>query len=310
MTIVFCDTNKELCKKIKALNGDIKVFNKDVFKLKKQKEYEDYKIVTASNPSFSAGGGLDKSLKYAYPEQWGEAKEFNYTRDLFFVISVGDKFKTDEIIIKRCLAGVRAYQYKNLILTGIGTGIGGLNIDAFIDLFKKVIINADLRGADLSYTNLSDANLSDANLRCADLRCAKLSYTNLSDADLSDAKGLKYSTDYLKQFKHTKEGIIVYKAFGKTYHEPPNNWKIEENSVIEENVNWNLTDKCGCGINFATLEWIKREFSNEDVGVWECLIEYDDLPFVIIPFGTDGKARCQRLRLIRKLSKKELLKDE
>jgi len=52
-------------------------------------------------------------------------------------------------------------------------------------------------------------------------------------------------------------------------------------------------------VNFATLEWIKqREYASCDVTVWRCRIEWMDLAGVVVPYNTDGKARCSRLRLL------------
>ena len=59
--------------------------------------------------------------------------------------------------------------------------------DEQIELIKRSLAGANLRGADLSGTNLSWNDLSGANLRGADLRGADLSGASLSGADLSGA---------------------------------------------------------------------------------------------------------------------------
>ena len=193
MSLIFCDKNKELCEKVKELEiPDLVVENMDILKCKEK--YPDFKICTASNPDFSAGGGLDKILKDKYPEEWKQAKEFNITENLFFVVSV-DNTITDSNVITRALAGVLGYKHKDLIITGIGTAIGNLDISIFLDLVKKIIRSADLsfanlrsadlRSADLSFANLRSADLSSADLSSADLRSADLSSANLRDADLT-----------------------------------------------------------------------------------------------------------------------------
>ena len=182
---------------------------------------------------------------------------------------------------------------------------------------------ANLRGADLSDANLSGANLrnanlggadlSDANLGNADLRGADLSDANLgnadlrgadlSDANLSGAENLLSSVDYLRNnFECTAEGIIAYKVFNAMYS-PPTKWKIQPKSVITENVNANRTNDCGCGINVATLEWVRREYSEEDV--WKVLIRWEWMCGVVVPYNTDGKIRCERVELVEMINKKE-----
>jgi len=146
--------------------------------------------------------------------------------------------------------------------------------------------------ADLSGADLSDANLIDANLIRADLSGA-----NLRGADLSGAKGLKTAKDYLSQFERTKNGIYVYKTFG-AYNTPPDYWTIKHKSFIEEVVNPDRCTECGSGVNFATLDWIKNDESASKLPVWKCLIHWEDMADVVVPFGTDGKARCARLQLI------------
>ena len=131
----------------------------------------------------------------------------------------------------------------------------------------------------------------------ADLSRANLIRANLSGADLSGAKGLKIAKDYLSQFERTKNGIYVYKTFG-AYQAPPDYWRIEPKSFIEEVVNPDRCTECGSGVNFATLDWIKSNSETRDLPIWKCLIHWEDMADVVVPFCTDGKARCGRLQLI------------
>ncbi len=89
--------------------------------------------------------------------------------------------------------------------------------------------------------------------------------------------------------------MIVYKCFGGSYPANPG-WKIESGAVLTENCNPLPTDECGCGINFATKAWVQREHPYKPI--WRCLIRWAWLPGVVIPFNTDGKARCSKLQLI------------
>jgi hypothetical protein len=188
------------------------------------------------------------------------------------------------------------------------------------DLSYANLSNADLRGthlngaslryADLSYANLSNADLNDANLRGTDLSCthlygADLKGTDMNGTDLSCANGIKNQKEFLSQFEKTENGIIVYKAIGETSNIPSPKWNIRENKYIEENVNPCRTTLCGCGVSFATINWIKREYENKKYDIWECLIEWDDMSDIVVPYNTDGKARCSRLRLLEKLEGKD-----
>ena len=155
---------------------------------------------------------------------------------------------------------------------------------------------ADLRRADLSGADLRRANLSGADLRRADLSDADLSDADLSDADLSGAKNLLSAINYLDaHYTKTADGYIAYKTFNSTYSPNPE-WKIEVGSVINENVNPCRTDTCGCGINVATLEWVKSNYKGD---IWECLIRWEWLAGVIVPYNTNGKIRCERVELVK-----------
>ena len=174
---------------------------------------------------------------------------------------------------------------------------------------------ADLRRADLRWANLRCADLSGANLSGADLRCADLSraalsgadlrWANLSEADLrradlrwadlSGAQGLLSACNYLDaHFERVKDGYIAYKTFGAQYR-APERWKIEVGSVIDEVVNFDRTCECGCGINVAPIECVKRNYSG---AVWKVLIRWEWLAGVVVPYHTDGKIRCERVELL------------
>ena len=149
-------------------------------------------------------------------------------------------------------------------------------------------------GADLSRANLSRANLS-----WADLSWADLSGANLSGADLSWAKNLITAREFMANFKKDKDGYLVYKCIGNTNYNTPEHWKITAGSYLEEVVNQLPTLECACGVNFGTLEWCRENYPEADL--WLCRIHWADLPDVTVPYGTDGKARCGRLQLIKKI---------
>jgi len=167
------------------------------------------------------------------------------------------------------------------------------------NLYKANLSGANLYKADLSYTNLTDANLSRANLTDANL-----SRANLTDANLSGCKGLLNPKDWMNNnFKKTEKGYIVYKAIGETYYKTPKYWEIKEDSYIEEICNQNRTNPDGCGINFATKDRVQNEFKNKKYDLWECLLEWEDLINVCVPYNTDGVIRCRRLKLLKIINK-------
>jgi uncharacterized protein YjbI with pentapeptide repeats len=154
---------------------------------------------------------------------------------------------------------------------------------------------ANLRGADLSGADLLGADLLGTDLRRADLQGADLSGADLREANLSEVKGLLNPIDFIiKNFESTPEGVIVYKTFGNYYFPNPA-WKIEPGAVIEEVVNFDCTTDCACGVNVATLEWSK---TNGGGDIWKCLIRWEWLPGVCVPYDTDGKIRASRVQLI------------
>ena len=137
--LIICDKNKLLIDKLKEQNLKSNIFeiillNDDVLNAKLK--YINAKICTASNPLFNAGGGLDKLLKNTYPNEWKQAKEFNVTDNLFFIISVDNNINSNREIIRKCFDGLYLNKNNDFILTGIGTAIGGLDIEVFIEELK------------------------------------------------------------------------------------------------------------------------------------------------------------------------------
>ena len=139
---------------------------------------------------------------------------------------------------------------------------------------------------------------SRANLRGADLRGADLSGANLRGANLSGAKGLLPTVNFLdSHFERTVDGYIAYKTFNSEY-KAPDTWKIEAGAVIEEVVNFDRCSDCGCGVNVAPLEWVRRNYGKNGTPIWKVLIRWEWLCGVCIPYQSDGKIRCERVELV------------
>ena len=159
-------------------------------------------------------------------------------------------------------------------------------LQKILDLHKKWI-NGDTEGqkADLRCADLSNADLSNADLRCADL----------SNADLSGTQGVLDAIDYISEnFERTDDGYIVYKTFGSNY-KSPGRWRLEKGEVITESCNYDRTCDCGCGINVATLEWVRKHSRGK---IYKLLIKYEWLAGVVVPYMTDGKIRTSRAQII------------
>lgn len=122
-----------------------------------------------------------------------------------------------------------------------------------------------------------------------------LSDADLSGADLSGSQGLLDAINYMEvNFERTDDGYIVYKTFGENYS-APELWKIEPGEIIEETVNCDRTTECGCGINVAPLEWVRRNGRNQP---YKLLIRWEWLPGVVIPYNADGKIRCSKAQIL------------
>ena len=175
---------------------------------------------------------------------------------------------------------------------------GKFNVDP--EVFEKIgHLEPFDRGKFLELLKESKAKaaeyLSDANLRCANLSGANLRCADLSDANLSGSKGLLDAINYMEaHFERTDEGYIVYKTFGENYS-APESWKIEPGEIIEETVNCDRTTECGCGINVAPLEWVRRNGCNQP---YKLLIRLEWLPGVVVPYNTDGKIRCSKAQIL------------
>jgi hypothetical protein len=153
-------------------------------------------------------------------------------------------------------------------------------------------------GTEKEFSVLRGANLRGADLSDADLRGANLRGANLRGADLSGANGLFNPLEFLKEnFMQTEKGFIVYKTFNNQYSSP-SSWMIKEGSVITEVVNYDASSECACGINFATREWIEKNVNKECV-IWKCLLTWEGLATLCVPYNTDGKARCGKLLLLK-----------
>ena len=179
-----------------------------------------------------------------------------------------------------------------------GSNLSGSNLSGS-NLSGSDLSGSNLRSANLSGSDLRSANLSGSNLRSANLSGSDLSGSNLRSANLSGSNGIMSAIAFMDaHFERTKDGFIAYKTFGSSYH-PNDDWKIEPDSVLSEVVNPDRACSCGCGINVAPLSWVKDNATNGGrLSIWKVLIRWEWLMGVVVPFGSDGKVRCEKVELI------------
>ena len=240
------------------------------------------------------GGIVVRVLEHKY----GEYGKFEVDPDVFEKIGHLEPFDREKFLelLKESKAKAAEYLSDADLSDANLSGANLIRADlSGANLIRADLSGANLSGADLSGANLRRANLSGANLIRADLSGADLSGANLSGANLSGSKGLLDAINYMEaHFERTDEGYIVYKTFGENYS-APELWKIEPGEIIEETVNCDRTTECGCGINVAPLEWVRRNGRNQP---YKLLIRWEWLPGVVVPYNTDGKIRCSKAQIL------------
>ncbi len=161
----------------------------------------------------------------------------------------------------------------------------------FRNLYAREATFNDLDAREATF---NDLDAREATFNDLDARATAMKTYNFSGAKW--AKRLTASQYLAERFERTDKGYIVYKTFG-AFNMPNPAWVIEPNSVIEEIPNLLPTVECGAGINVAPLRWVE-ENNSRTTPIWKCLIEWDWLSDVVVPWMTDGKIRCGKLRLL------------
>ncbi len=116
------------------------------------------------------------------------------------------------------------------------------------------------------------------------------------------------SEEWLKKhFERNQDntGWLAYKIFNSS-RLAPETWIIEKDSILtDDQLNFNVFDDCGAGINVAwSVRWIEEFISdqfqdwhgNDEADVWLVLIPDD--ANLIVPQYSDGKIRCDKLILL------------
>lgn len=194
---------------------------------------------------------------------------------------------------------------------------GGKQLELkFSDLRYSDMSHNDLTGSNMHGCDLTGSNMRGCDLTGCDLSGCDMSYNDLRDSVLigcdlrncilSGAVGVPTQWQWVSDnLTKTDNGYICYKTFYEFYT-PNKGWKIAEGETITENVNFDKCNLCACGINVGTLEYVLKSTKKADV--WECLIPFEALAGVCVPYNTDGRFRCEMVKLLKKHTREELLK--
>jgi len=142
MKIKFIDKNQSLVNKVRKATLHLpfraEVLCDDIF------NYEGV-IVSASNPDFTMGAGLDALIAEKYPEEVKQARK-NPNKNqrignVIFTITVNEDLKATKSRVIKALkfALFNVKENETALISGLGTGIGGLDEDEFVWIFLKSI---------------------------------------------------------------------------------------------------------------------------------------------------------------------------
>ena len=139
MNIKFIDQNHKLVEKVgkavKHLPFEVLVIEGDIFRYKGV-------IVSASNPDFTMGGGLDAQIAKRHPlecKNIDKKKGNQRIVDVIFTVTVDKDLKATRKLVAKALkfALTKTYEDETVLISGLGTGIGGLDEDEFVWLFLQ-----------------------------------------------------------------------------------------------------------------------------------------------------------------------------
>jgi hypothetical protein len=141
MNLLFVDLNADLVEKVSTLG--IESICTDYFQT--ANKIHRPVLMTASNPHFSMGGGLDALFAKHYPliVQHKQAKggDMERIQNIVFAITVNSYLSASPDIIEKAIrfAVENTHDGETLLLSGVGTGIGQLTELDFINVLKRII---------------------------------------------------------------------------------------------------------------------------------------------------------------------------
>lgn len=137
------DTRHSIIEKCKKAGYD--AVQGDYFDL--ATEIPHHVLATASNPHFTFGGGIDATFLELFPhyckakrrKQGGNERIGN----IIFLVSVDFSLDSNEALVRDALqfAKENTLRHETLCLSAIGTGIGRLHEETFIEILQEVFTN-------------------------------------------------------------------------------------------------------------------------------------------------------------------------
>jgi hypothetical protein len=140
--LIFCDLNHSLVEKVKAIG--VEAVQNDYFN--QSLDTDRAVLMTASNPYYTMGGGIDMQFSKNFPLYCNEIQHLSSGNhrigNICFCVTVGTDYKATKEIVKNALefAWANTYDGETLLVHGAGCGIGGLAHDDFIEILKIEIL--------------------------------------------------------------------------------------------------------------------------------------------------------------------------
>ena len=142
--IIFVDLNYNLVEKVRELG--VEAYHDDYFR--RSTEIPQAVLMTASNPQFSMGGGLDAKFAEYFPYYCqikrirGRGNE--RIGNIVFAVTVDNQFRASKEMVKSAIkyALEATQEGETLVLSGVGTGIGGMNGDDFVEILKDLTFSS------------------------------------------------------------------------------------------------------------------------------------------------------------------------
>ena len=244
--LIFCDQNKSLVEKVKAVmpadfwGEPIKVIEGDIFQVAKD---NGCLIATASNPQFTMGGGLDALIKNNFPEECKKPVAWTKSEHLYFVLTVDDKIQTGKEIVKTALMNIFGNRHLNIAFTGLGTGIGDLSEDDFIEVLKSVLI-----ASRLSFTALEIKGYKafDDGWKCRDKKYVVGQDYNESDISICN-RGMHFCRKATSILEFYNNPFFIAEVIGSGKAEEENNKVCVSNMKVVNDITWNRSNLMNSG---------------------------------------------------------------
>lgn len=102
-------------------------------------------LMTASNPAWTFGGGIDAKFKQEYPDLVREKQlrggSMERIGNICFCITVDETLQATPEMVKKAIefALSQTREDEVLLVSGVGTGIGGMSIDEFVQIIREVV---------------------------------------------------------------------------------------------------------------------------------------------------------------------------